>query len=270
MLRAVLPIGKLAPLLLSLLAACGSSAEEPADDDTEGALVGGVRESAWPAAGYLARADGSGKVLCGATLVGPSVVVTAAHCAYRYKDTTLAFGTGDLDSGRRIPVLETHYHPKAHPEAEGFVDLVHALRLDDLAYLILDAPVPSVKPARLASEPPDLADCDTRIIGYGQEGADATVRKSVRGCVVLKPEIAGDAIIEIRPHGGAVCHEDGDEGHAAIASDGTLVGIYVGSVTQSHTDCERHLQLLNGYEDVAGHADFFSEAVAQGARVHGR
>ncbi len=258
--------------LLSLVG-CASTTDGAAQED-EGALVGGAPESEWLAAGYLARADGSGGVLCGATLIGSGVVATAAHCVYRNKDTELAFGTGEVGGGRRVRVREVHYHPKAHVEADGFVDLVHALRLNDLAYLILDEPVRDVAPAILANRAPRLGDCDVRIIAYGDPKSDRAARKSAEGCVILKPEIHDDAIIEIRPHGGAVCHDHGDEGHAAITAgpDGrpVLIGVYVGSVSQAATDCQRHLQLFNGYEDVAGHSDFFAGAVAHGERVHGR
>jgi hypothetical protein len=69
--------------------------------------------------------------------------------------------------------------------------------------------------------------------------------------------------------GGAVCHRDGDEGHPVVRprADGKveLVGVYVGSVTGSFTDCRKYLQLLNGYEESSGHADFYRQAMAASA-----
>lgn len=246
--------------------ACAAPAEGDASEPTSGggALVGGAAEARFQAAGYLTGRDGT--ALCGATLVAPDVVVTAAHCAYRNKDDALAFGVGEIAAQKRVAVASIHYHPGGHVEQDGAMDLVHALRLNDLAYLVLERPVDGVTPALPATSSPSWASCRARIIGYGTASDGTNRRASVSGCVVLEPRLGSDAILEIRPEtGSAVCHRDGDEGHAAIAEaeDGTpvLLGVYVGSVTQSFSDCKKYVQLLNGYEDVAGHADFFAEAL---------
>lgn len=260
-------IGGVAFSILGL--ACGGGSDpvsSPGD-----ALVGGESSAAdapWVAVGYLAEKDTPSEAVCGATLVGPGVIVTAAHCIYREKDRALVFRTA---RGGTMGVRSVHYHPGAHVESNGSFDAAHALRLNDLAYVILDGTVSDVAPAALSRETPKWAGCDVRIIAFGEGAGQA----STGGCVVLRPEIAGDSILEIRPQGGAaVCHRDGDEGHAAMARDdagrATLVGVYVGSVTQRFTDCKPNGQWLNGYEDVAGHIDFFEEAVRAGAREHGR
>lgn len=259
---------------LASLAACAA----PADDDGttsagESALVGGTAEARWPAAGYLTRADGSTGALCGATLVAPDVVVTAAHCVLR-ETGPLAFGVGEIAAARRVPVAAVHVHPNAQRNATVLEKISRAMRLFDLAYVVLERPVEGVVPARLADTSPSFASCDVRLVGYGNAPDGTNRRASVRGCVVLKPRLGEDHILEIRPDSdGAVCHRDGDEGHAAIreGEDGrpVLVGVYVGSVTQSFTDCRRYLQLLNGYEDVAGHRAFLDEAV-RASRASGR
>lgn len=253
-------------LLAALSPACASAPEAEESDD---ALVGGSREAGWLAAGYLASSDAPSRVVCGATLIAPKVVVTAAHCVHRHRTAPLVFGVGSVRERRHVAVRSIHYHAEAHPEGEGAVDVAHTLRLNDLAYLQLARPVTDVAPAAIPTASPKWAGCDVHLVAYGGRAEGESARVSATGCVVLKPEIAGDAILEIRPRGGAaVCHVDGDEGHAAMARDEAgreaLVGVYVGSVTQSMSDCRAHLQLLNGYEDVAGHADFFAEALASG------
>jgi hypothetical protein len=246
----------------------GCSGNETAQSD-DGFLVDGTPESRWEAAGYVTRADGSSGVLCGASLIAPNVAMTAAHCVYRNREAALAFGVGELSSGRRFSIREIGYHPKVSLEAEGFIDLVHTLRMYDLAYLVLDEDVPGVAPMELPATEPET-ECNVKLIAYGLGDDDSVVRKSVDGCVVLNAQLASDTIFEVMPsHEGAICNADGDEGHAAIIArdDGApiLVGIYVGSVTQSLTDCRTYVQFLNGYEATFGFLDFYEEAIQRGA-----
>ena len=248
---------------------CAVESEDPIEGTGEEALVGGTPESRFLAAGYLASADGSGPALCGATLIAPNVAVTAAHCVYRHRDRKLAFGVGEVSAKARVEVTEVKYHPEAHLEARGRIDLVHTLLLNDLAYMILASPVRGVTPAAIPAAKPAWASCDVRLVGYGKDDSERVTRKGVGGCVVLNAKLGTDQIVEIRPDsGGAVCHRDGDEGHAAIREGAggapVLVGLYVGSVTGSLTDCRRYLQLLNGYEESSGHADFYRAAIADG------
>ena len=254
----------------ALLVACGGAGDEATESEENG-LVGGVRESRWLAAGYVTRAEDSSELLCGATLVAPNVAMTAAHCVYRNRDAALAFGVGEVSSNRRYAVREVHYHPEAHLEAEGFIDPVHALLLNDLAYLVLDVDVPDVAPAELPSAKPQ-AKCNAKLVAYGLDSGDEVVRKSVDGCVLFNAKLGTDAIFEVMPsYQGAICNRDGDEGHAALIprADGgsTLIGIYVGSVTQGLTDCRKYVQFLNGYEATFGHLDFYEAAIARGAEA---
>src|SRR5690606_14188917 len=114
------------------------------DDETrvESELVGGRRDLRWASSGYLARGPSMAdldlsKPTCGATLIAPNVVVTAAHCVAD-DDATFAFGAGDTASGPLVRVVERHVHPSYRPEPQQPVDLVHALRKYDVAYLVLE------------------------------------------------------------------------------------------------------------------------------------
>lgn len=262
---------KTACLLASLLAV--AACDETTSTSDEQDLVGGKPESRWRAVGYLA-AEGEEDVVCGATLIAPNVAVTAAHCFVREQElaeqagTTLEFGVGEADEGLRYAIRSFTVHPEAHLEAEGDFDAIHALRLYDLAYVILEESVEGVEPAALATAKPKHGEAVT-LVAYGPLSTGAVRRKGVDGAVVLNAKLLEDAIVEIRPKsGGAVCHRDGDEGHAAIqpGADGrpVLVGVYVGSVTQSFTDCKKYLQFLNGYEATFGFIPFYEDAIAAG------
>jgi phosphohistidine swiveling domain-containing protein len=257
-------------LAASLAAASCDAEEEPSTQSTsdEQDLVGGSAESRFRAVGYIS-ATGSDDVLCGATLIARNVAVTAAHCVDRSRDEQLQFGVGEVGDRVRYGVASIHVHPDAHLESQGDIDLVHTLLLYDLAYLLLDEPVADVEPARLSTAKPKHGQ-EVQLVAYGPLANDSVRRKGVRGRVVLNANLAGDTIVEIAPRdGGAVCHRDGDEGHAAVlAGDGgvpVLVGVYVGSVTQSFSDCRKYLQYLNGYEATFGYLAFYQEGIDAGA-----
>lgn len=265
-------LAPLAALLVALNAGCSAETAAPDDEQAAGeeALVGGKAESRFQAVGYLAAASEPTTAVCGATLIAPDIAVTAAHCAHRATKAkgALVFGTGEIGAKRQVGVRELHAHPEAHLEAQGKIDLVHTLLLNDLAYLVLERPVAGVTPAAIPTAKPKWGSCDVELIGYGKSNDDRVIRKGVGGCVVLNAKLSTDQIVEVKPNmGGAVCHRDGDEGHPAIRAraDGTpeLVGVYVGSVSAAFTDCRKYLQLLNGYEESSGHADFYREAIAR-------
>jgi hypothetical protein len=248
--------------------ASGCAADEPeiATGDEQN-LIGGTSESRFQAVGYLA-AEGGSDVLCGATLIAPNVAVTAAHCAYRHRDRVLEVGFGELEERRRVAVRSVHNHPEASLEKQGAIDLVHTLLLFDLAYMLLEEPVEGIVPAALSTTKPRHGD-SVQLVAYGPLADDSVRRKGVRGSVVVNLNLAGDSIVEVAPRdGGAVCHRHGDEGHAAVVPDAdgnpVLVGIYVGSVTQSFSDCRKYLQYLNGYEASFGHLAFYEEGIAAG------
>lgn len=266
---------RLALLLLSIsvgLAACaapeGADPEEAASAEAE--IVGGSRDLRWSASGYLLKGSSMegldrSKPACGATLIAPDVAVTAAHCVLD-QSATFAFGTGDVGTGPLVRVKERRAHPKFHAEAQGSIDLVHALRKYDVGVLVLERAVQGVTPAQLPDEKPSLG-CNLRAIGYHADAAGApSLRRSAPACTMLRATLGTDPIFEVHPRGrAALCHADGDEGSSVFDESpdkSVLRGIYVGSVTQGFTDCRGGTQYLNGYESAYGYRDFLREQIA--------
>jgi hypothetical protein len=262
----------LATLLLSVAIGCAAPAGDASDDsdNTEDQLVGGTREQRWAGSGFLVRGPSmerldTSRVACGATLIAPRVVVTAAHCVVD-AGATFAFGTGDVGATPFVRVVERHAHPEFHAEAQGDFDLTHALRKFDVAYLVLERAVDFAAPAELIAEKPPIG-CNVQAIGWRAEGSAKPVRKSTPACILFRVQLGQDPIFEVHPAAGsALCHVDGDEGSPVVRREGgkhVLVGIYVGSVTQSFTDCRKGTQFLDGYESMFGYGDFLREGIAR-------
>lgn len=261
-------------LLFSFLSAaavaCGSEGDGDPTASGDSDLVGGQRDTRWSASGFLASGPSMEKLdrskpACGATLIAPRVAVTAAHCVVD-DSATFAFGTGVTKGGPVVRVVERHFHPDFHPTSEGWIDLTHALRMHDVAYLVLEHDVAGVTPAALPTAAPESG-CTLQAIGYRSSD-----RVSAPACVVFRITLGTDPIFEVHPDkNSAICVADGDEGSAVVqrgTDKATLVGIYVGSVTQGITDCWRGTQYMDGYESMYGYSDWLKAGIASVAGKH--
>jgi secreted trypsin-like serine protease len=156
-------LGRLWPLLC--LYACSAEVAQ-----TGSAIIGGQRDSGDPAVVLLVSypADESTHFTCTASLIAPTVLLTAAHCVDDANHPGYRFGVfpGDDASGYTttsalvsalLPVRAVHPHP-AYDPAPPF----HA----DIAVVELKAAL-AVTPLPFAREPPQAGQ-PARIIGYGQ------------------------------------------------------------------------------------------------------
>lgn len=246
-------------VLLLLASACAAPAAADEDPSTAGSdLVGGTRDLRWASSGYLTKGDG--KVACGATLIAPNVVVTAAHCAL-HDEAPLSFGRGDPGRGALVKVVERHAHPEFHARPDGMIDIPYILRKNDVAYLILEKAITDTAPAVLPTSATANFSCNVQAIGY-HGGA----RTSAPACVVVKIPLGDDPIFEVHPEGGSgLCNADGDEGSPVVNREtNELTGIYVGSITQSVTDCHGWVQFADGYESAFGYRSFFQQGIDRG------
>jgi hypothetical protein len=256
------------------LGACTAETAEPQEDTSADNLVGGKPDARFPAAGYLVHGATfedarRGAVACGATLVAPNVVVTAAHCVQNAPKDVWAFGTGDLGSAVETKVVSVDVHPQFHPAPTSSFDVKYFLKNFDVATLVLEKPIAGVLPAKLPSAKASVG-CAYTLLGYRAEKDARGRRVSTPGCVEFRITLGEDPIFEMHPVGAsALCHGDGDEGSPAITGEANapvLHGIYVGSVTQGITDCRRGTQFLNGYEAMFGFRDFVESGIEKGKK----
>ena len=156
----------------ALLAALAVHCSPAADDATNASrVVGGQAEGGYAPVGYLANSDYPAyKTFCGATLVAPTVVVTAAHCVQGYATSSLSVGFGTAGSAPTVAVAQAHVHPDYVYRAEG-----DYAPWNDVAVLELAQPVTDRVPATIARAV--TGGCAHRYVGYGRDTTgDSTVR----------------------------------------------------------------------------------------------
>ncbi len=130
-----------------------------------GRIVGGSLTSQWPAIGALVTADG--QLVCTGTLVGPELVLTAAHCTDQpgFLPARFVVGPDAAQPLHAYDVGEIHRHPAYHPDTLAF-DLA-------LVRLASSAKAP-VMALRMAPVDPSQVGTSARIAGYGDNGAGVT------------------------------------------------------------------------------------------------
>ncbi|SER79163.1 Trypsin [Pedococcus cremeus] len=155
------------------------------------AITGGEVDSAntYKNVGMIAFYEDGGRYRCTATLVTPTVLLTAAHCTADVKGkvaVTFQWKVADAPPSG-LPVAadpnagytgteSTAYAfgtPHAHPQYSNFTDLKN---WNDVGVVVLDQPVTGITPAKLAPKnylnqyTPDILNKELfRIVGYGTE-----------------------------------------------------------------------------------------------------
>lgn len=157
--RPGLLVGAVASLLLLFVPVPGA-----------GAVVGGdeAEPGEWP---WQVAVLEDGELVCGGSLVGLDVVVTAAHCTdgTRAVDLSVAAGSVSLRDGERRDVVAFEQHEGWDPETSE----------NDLSVLVLDAPFEpgdgiAVVPLASTAESVSLTQAGTRLFvtGFGATSED--------------------------------------------------------------------------------------------------
>jgi trypsin len=149
-LRTLLPFAALAAALLV--------------PSTASAVVGGQAASqAYP---HMAELRLDGDYICGASLVAPDKILTAAHCVEGSQASQLSFVLGrptrsDTSSGEEIPASSLRIHPQYDSSTQAF----------DVAVITLQRASTAGTPLALADPVADRglweAGDDVRVIGWG-------------------------------------------------------------------------------------------------------
>jgi hypothetical protein len=185
---------RLQAVLIGLVAMLGVGLVAPAP---AGAVTGGTEDTGnvYDNVGIIAFYDATGRYRCSATLVTPTVLLTAAHCTSGTLGDTLvnfdwfiddappsALPRAADDTGDGISSTGYQGSPSAgwysgtayaHPEYSDFTDMKN---WNDVGVVVLDQPVVGIEPAQLAPldqleqyRQPQLNSTLFTVVGYGTE-----------------------------------------------------------------------------------------------------
>ena len=192
---------RLQAVLIGLVAMLGVGLVAPAP---AGAITGGIVDSTniYDNVGIIAFYDATGRYRCTATLVTPTVLLTAAHCTQgTIGKTIVSFdwfiddappsnlprAVDDTGAGTSTVGYGTMTGPEwysgtayTHPQYSDFTDMKN---WNDVGVVVLDQPITGIQPAELAPlnqlekyRQPALNSTLFTVVGYGTE-----VRKSPTG-----------------------------------------------------------------------------------------
>lgn len=237
--------------LCSALFACGAPSGTDAGSSVSAALIGGdLSSNAHDAVVFLRgyRLDNTFGD-CTGTLLSPSVVITAKHCVSEVESgkfvcsgggTLVGDGTGAGLFGAKLDPARIEVYTGAQPSGDP---VAHARAIfttesadachDDVAAVVLDAPLPEAFPA-LRSARATVVGENVRLLGYGTGDHPGIIERreisEVRVIDVAKSDTLNDANATTPRRtfavaGGTACF--GDSGGPALSMEsGALVGVY--------------------------------------------
>lgn len=233
-------------VISALLAAC---ADLPPTDRMAASILAGVDDDVDPGVVGLVFA---GKIACSGTLVGPRIVLTAAHCMTARTPEAVFFGPSLAIGGEQIAVADVRIHPDF--DATAFDH--------DLALVLLTRAA-SVTPWPIVTSPLDDSwiGRSVRIVGFGtSDRTAATAGRKREGTATV--ESIGALEFRIAPAPARTC--TGDSGGPAFVDVGGVEHL-VGVTSSGDPGC-----LMDAVEarvdlDAAGFIQAYADETAAGA-----
>jgi secreted trypsin-like serine protease len=194
--------------------------EPPFESYRDEQITNGEYDNNDPAVVALLKGN---QIYCTGTLISPHVVLTAAHCLYNTRPSSVYFGTALSSGGVVIPVLESATHP-------GFDSSTLA---NDIGLIRLETEAPAVPASMLTDESAGPFDgMLVRVVGFGLDaGLGGTGSLKRTGSSLVAKTDATTWVIHPDPSqpcmgdsGGPILVEvDGAEYVAGVVSSGDIM-----------------------------------------------